>query len=410
MRSILPLRCSPSPSGSPRCSSGAERSEPNPTSKRRGASCERRTRLVAHEALEVAPETLLELGLLQLGQLEADTAAQRVVEAAAEEADGALDVLGRDAVVPELLRQSGVELVQGAVRDRPAQHRIDDCVDRLRRHDALEQPRGGAVGEALQLGDAERRLRAEPRQQGVVRDACVAAERRACACEPAAPVVRVGQRARLFGLRDGELCQRAHRSRSVGAASSPQVSADSGLREVARATSSSSKTVGDLFPERARLAWRAVVGRRLADEVEPARRARARGVEEVAVAADLVGALEPAAELAARVVVEERRRARAARQEPSSSPSRKTTSKRRVRARIRSSTATRPASNADPSRTSTRSSDASTSSGASDTPSRVAPRARRAAAGSRRTSADRAGTSRLPAAPRCRTRNAASSG
>src|SRR5438477_392130 len=48
-----------------------------------------------------------------------------------------------------------------------------------------------------------------------------------------------------------------------------------------------------------------------AEEQSP-RGSRARGVEEVAVAAHLVGPLEPAAERAARIVVEERRDARAA--------------------------------------------------------------------------------------------------
>ena len=72
-----------------------------------------------------------------------------------------------------------------------------------------------------------------------------------------------------------------------------------------------------LVPERARLARAAVVGRRLAHEVEPLERPRARGVEEIAVAAHRVGALQPRAALveqAAGVVVEERRRRAAPRQ------------------------------------------------------------------------------------------------
>ena len=112
-----------------------------------------------------------------------------------------------------------------------------------------------------------------------------------------------GERAaRRVGLGDRRAGASARsRSRSVGARSSGHVSAESGRRDVARATSSGVEDRGDLLPERARLARRAVVGRRLADEVEAPRRARAGGVEEVAVAADLVGALEP------------RRRARGAR-------------------------------------------------------------------------------------------------
>ena len=63
-----------------------------------------------------------------------------------------------------------------------------------------------------------------------------------------------------------------------------------------------------VLPERARLARDALVARRLADEDEPLRRPRAGRVEEVPVARDGVRPLEPAAELAPGVVVEERRR------------------------------------------------------------------------------------------------------
>ena len=72
------------------------------------------------------------------------------------------------------------------------------------------------------------------------------------------------------------------------------------------------------LPERARLARRAVVGRRLPHEREQPARPGAGGVEEVAVAARGVGALQPraacAVEIPARLVVEERRRGRPARQ------------------------------------------------------------------------------------------------
>ena len=72
------------------------------------------------------------------------------------------------------------------------------------------------------------------------------------------------------------------------------------------------------LPERARLARRAVIGCRLADEREQLPRPRACGVEEIAIPACRVGSLEARAprgvELAARLVVEERRRGSAARQ------------------------------------------------------------------------------------------------
>ena len=61
------------------------------------------------------------------------------------------------------------------------------------------------------------------------------------------------------------------RSRSVGASSIGHVSADSGRRVVARRTSSGGKQTHDLVPERARLPRRALVARRLAHEVQPAR-------------------------------------------------------------------------------------------------------------------------------------------
>jgi hypothetical protein len=99
---------------------------------------QRRLRLVADEALEIAPQALLQLGRLQLGQLEPHATAQRVVETAPEEADGLLEVLRRHAVVADLLREARVELVQRAVRDGAAQHRVRFRIDRLRRHDPLE--------------------------------------------------------------------------------------------------------------------------------------------------------------------------------------------------------------------------------------------------------------------------------
>src|SRR5262249_39500347 len=74
-----------------------------------------------------------------------------------------------------------------------------------------------------------------------------------------------------------------------------------------------------VVPERAGLARAAVVVRRLAHEVEPLRRARARRVEEVAIVLDGVWPDEPRASLVERtprVVVEERRAAAAPRQAP----------------------------------------------------------------------------------------------
>ena len=99
------------------------------------------------------------------------------------------------------------------------------------------------------------------------------------------------------------------RSRSLGAPSSGQTSSESARLRVTRGRSSGSQHGPDVLPERARLARRAVVGRRLADEVEPSRRPCAGRVEEVAGPRDRVGLREPRSvvELAPPVVVEERR-------------------------------------------------------------------------------------------------------
>ena len=72
IRSILPLTKSPSPSSRPRWSSGAERSVPNPSSNRRGRNASFDSASVAHEALEVATETLPQLGRLDLAELDPD--------------------------------------------------------------------------------------------------------------------------------------------------------------------------------------------------------------------------------------------------------------------------------------------------------------------------------------------------
>ena len=138
------------------------------------------------------------------------------------------------------------------------------------------------------------------------------------------------------------------RSRSVGASSSDQVSAESGRRRVQRRTSSGVEERLHLVPERARLARAAVVGRRLAHEVEPLERARARRVEEVAVAADRVRALQPRAALVERCAARRRRGTATTSRAAAGSPPRGRARRRRrsgacARA-ARSTTATRPGS------------------------------------------------------------------
>ena len=144
-------------------------------------------------------------------------------------------------------------------------------------------------------------------------------ERAERAVEPALPAVRARECACGGGVGRGELRQRAQtlplrrrvverpRQRRERAAPRP---APHVLRVEHRL---------HLVPERARLARAAVVGRRLADEIEPVQRPGARRVEEVAVAADRVRPLQAGAALverAAGVVVEERRRRAAPRQAP----------------------------------------------------------------------------------------------
>ena len=63
---------------------------------------------------------------------------------------------GDDALAAEPLRQAGEELEQRLVRDRAAHARVDLDVHRLRVEHALDEPDRRAVGESLELGDAER--------------------------------------------------------------------------------------------------------------------------------------------------------------------------------------------------------------------------------------------------------------
>ena len=204
------------------------------------------------------------------------------------------------------------------MRDLPAQHRVGLGVDRLRVDEPLDQPGRRAVDEALELGRAEGRACRETLDRGRVAQARRPVERAARAAEPACPAVRVGQRDGEVG-RVGIGRERGQRPQPL-AHGRRLVDRQRQLRE--RPPSRRARHVRrvedgrDVVPERARLQRRAVVGRRLADEAEPPRGARAGRVEEVAVAADRVGPLEPRAERAPAVVVEERRAAPAPRQRP----------------------------------------------------------------------------------------------
>src|SRR5262249_30915051 len=138
------------------------------------------------------------------------------------------------------------------------------------------------------------------------------------AIEAALPAIGAGERLRvracvLAGRQRGERPQPLALGR--GAFERPR---ERGERAAARPAHDvvAVEERGDLVPEPGPLARRALVGRRLAYEVEPARRARARRVEEVAVAGDGVWPLQARADPAPHLVVKERRCRRPARQAP----------------------------------------------------------------------------------------------
>jgi hypothetical protein len=190
-------------------------------------------------------------------------------------------------------------------------------VDRLRGEEPLDKPGGGAVGEALELGDADHAARPELLEDQRMRDPRRPAEGAARPLQPPVPAVRARERIGSRPIASRELGERPQplplrrrlielpRQRRERPPSSPAanvIPVEERLR---------------LVPERARLARAAVVIGRLAHEIEPLRPARARGVEEVAVAGDRIRTDEPRAalvELPPRVVVEERRAAAAPRQ------------------------------------------------------------------------------------------------
>ena len=110
--------------------------------------------LFADEGFEVAPEAVPELTPLEIGQLDTH-ALHRIVQAPPQEGERILDPIRLDAVRAELLGQTGIELEERLVRDRPAQARIDARIDALRIDQPLEEPDRRAVREPLELRDAE---------------------------------------------------------------------------------------------------------------------------------------------------------------------------------------------------------------------------------------------------------------
>src|SRR6185437_13802111 len=118
---------------------------------------------------------------------------------ATHETDGRLDVGLVERLDSELARQPGEELVEGRVRDRSAQLRIDLGVDRLRVEETLDEPGRRAVRKALQLGDTEGEPLHELRQHRGVPEAGPALERAACPLEAPLPAVRARERGCAVG-------------------------------------------------------------------------------------------------------------------------------------------------------------------------------------------------------------------
>ena len=271
--------------------------------------------LPAYELAEVAEQALLELEPLDVGELDAARlAGHRLADALLEERERLVEALGLDAVGADVLRQPREELEESLVRHLAAQAGVDARVDRPWIDDALDEPHRGAVGEELELGDAERRPRLQLAQHDRVREPRRPGERGARAIEPAIPAVRTGDGGRRIGIDGGQRGDRAqalalgrraiHRPGRLGELPPPRPACDVVGREQR----------AHVLPERARLARRAVVRRGLANEVQATRGAGARRVEEIPVGGDRIrprdaGAARPLLDRAPGVVVEEARRA-----------------------------------------------------------------------------------------------------
>ena len=93
------------------------------------------------------------------------------------------------------------------MRDAAALFRVGRGVDRLRVEETLDEPRRGAVCEALELGHAEGRARAELLEHEGVRDPRRPLEGSQGAREPPLPAVRARKPLRCLGVAGGELRQ-----------------------------------------------------------------------------------------------------------------------------------------------------------------------------------------------------------
>ena len=192
-------------------------------------------RLPAYELAEVAEQPLLELEPLDVRELDAARlAGHRLADALLQERERLVEALGLDAVGADALRQPREELEESLVRDLAAQAGVDAGVDRPRIDDALDEPHRRAVGEELELGDAERGPRLQLAQHDRVREPRRPRERGARAIEPAIPAVRAGD----GGRRDRDRPLPAPQSRAGALARSARGPSARSPRRAAAASSS----------------------------------------------------------------------------------------------------------------------------------------------------------------------------
>ena len=76
-------------------------------------------------------EALLELAPLELGHLHLH-APEGAIQALAEKRQRVIEAALVDGVAPDRPREAGIEAVQGRVRNRTAQHRVNTPVDLAR--------------------------------------------------------------------------------------------------------------------------------------------------------------------------------------------------------------------------------------------------------------------------------------
>ena len=272
----------PSPRSRPRCSSCAARSLPNATSKRRGTSESSLTHSSCTTASRSRHSVESSSRVLHVGHLHA-LSLERLVEAGAHEPDRCVFDTRLEPFDAQLLRHAREELEERRVRDGTFQLGVDLCIDRARIEEPVDEPGGRAVGEALQLRDVERRLRAELLEHEGMRQLRRPPKRGHGTLEAPLPAVRARQRVCTGAVARSKLGERPQPlalGRSV-----LELPRERGQRPAARPAPDVIRVEDGLhfFPERARCRRAAVVGGRLADEIEAFERPCARGIEQVPV-------------------------------------------------------------------------------------------------------------------------------